>query len=360
MNIKREWIITLVCALALLANSAGVLAQEGRPSTFTRRAGGGAFTGSVHAWNQEGGAHFVQEGGAHFVLEGQAGDTFVFASSEFGGKVVKGAPYSAEAVTEHIQVLADGNRIVRKSSASIYRDSEGRTRREQSVRAIGPGLNVQSGEEMQTVFINDPVAETNYVLNPQKRTARKMPLLRAKMRLVEETMKAAREHKEALAARRPEMQEKREKEIAELHEKIKAEGTHVEVITTESGNATFTASVRGEAAKNARTESLGKQMFDGVEAEGTRTTITIAAGEIGNEFPIEIVHERWYSPELQVSVMTRHSDPRSGENTYRLTNINRNEPARSLFEVPGDYTIEEAKGGVGVGGIMRRKKPENQ
>ena len=93
--------------------------------------------------------------------------------------------------------------------------------------------------------------------------------------------------------------------------------------------------------KEPKTESLGKQMFDGVEAEGTRETTTIAAGEIGNELPINITFERWYSPELQVVVMSKHTDPRVGENTYRLTGINRSEPSRTLFEVPSDYTVKE-------------------
>ncbi len=92
---------------------------------------------------------------------------------------------------------------------------------------------------------------------------------------------------------------------------------------------------------NSRTESLGKQNIGGVEAEGTKTTVTIPAGEIGNERPIEIVSERWYSLELQAVVMTRHIDPRFGENSYRLANIDRTEPARSLFEVPAGYRIEE-------------------
>src|SRR5262249_51810977 len=97
-------------------------------------------------------------------------------------------------------------------------------------------------------------------------------------------------------------------------------------------------------SKNTKKESLGKQTVEGVEAEGSRTTITIAAGEIGNEAPINIVSEMWYSPELQTVVMSKHSDPRMGENTYRLTNISRTEPARSLFEVPSDYTIKEMPG----------------
>ncbi|HYW70103.1 MAG TPA: hypothetical protein VE961_03655, partial [Pyrinomonadaceae bacterium] len=93
-----------------------------------------------------------------------------------------------------------------------------------------------------------------------------------------------------------------------------------------------------------RNESLGTQTIEGVEAQGSRTTITIPAGKIGNERPIEIVHESWYSPELQTIVMSRSFDPRSGEVVYRLTNINRAEPEGSLFEVPADYKIQQDSG----------------
>ena len=106
---------------------------------------------------------------------------------------------------------------------------------------------------------------------------------------------------------------------------------------------------QGAREDNARSESLGKQAIEGVDAEGTRKTIEIPAGEIGNERPIEIVFERWYSPELQVVVMTKHSDPRFGETTYRLTNINRSEPAGELFQVPADYTVQSPPGPPGIG-----------
>src|SRR6185369_9466092 len=103
-------------------------------------------------------------------------------------------------------------------------------------------------------------------------------------------------------------------------------------------------------------EQLGKQIIEGVEVEGTRTTVTIPAGDIGNERPIEIVSERWYSPELQLVVMTRHSDPRFGETTYKLTNINRTEPVKSLFEVPPGYTVKEMQfPGPAVAPLPRRK-----
>jgi TonB family protein len=111
----------------------------------------------------------------------------------------------------------------------------------------------------------------------------------------------------------------------------------------------------GWGRHEAKNEDLGKQNIEGVEAEGTRSTVTIPAGEIGNERAIEIVNERWYSAELQTVVMTRHTDPRFGESTYRLTNIDRSEPARSLFEVPADYTLKSGPemrvGGDSIGGI---------
>ena len=108
------------------------------------------------------------------------GGDFVFFASEmsFDGKLVKGSPYSAEAITESTQTLSDGNRIVNKSTASIYRDSEGRTRREQSLRAFGPFAN--EGKPSQVIHISDPVAEVSYMLEPRSQVARKMPPMRFK------------------------------------------------------------------------------------------------------------------------------------------------------------------------------------
>src|ERR1051325_6350071 len=123
---------------------------------------------------------------------------------------------------------------------------------------------------------------------------------------------------------------------------------------TEGGAAGTFVFKRANNANEVK-EDLGKQTIEGVEAEGTRTTITIPAGEIGNERAIEIVNERWYSPELQLVVMTRHSDPRSGEMTYKLTNINRAEPAKSLFEVPAGYTVKEGPIGPKIAPLKPRK-----
>jgi hypothetical protein len=84
-------------------------------------------------------------------------------------------------------------------------------------------------------------------------------------------------------------------------------------------------------------ESLGKQTIEGVVSEGTRTTSTLPAGAIGNDRPIQTVSERWYSPELQTVMMSRHSDPRTGEETFRLINVTRGEPSPDLFQVPASY-----------------------
>ena len=93
----------------------------------------------------------------------------------------------------------------------------------------------------------------------------------------------------------------------------------------------------------AKTEDLGKQAFWGVEADGTRETSTIEAGAIGNDRPIAVVSERWYSADLKTVMMTRHNDPRTGDETFRLSNVRRGEPGQDLFMVPPGYTVTERK-----------------
>jgi hypothetical protein len=116
-----------------------------------------------------------------------------------------------------------------------------------------------------------------------------------------------------------------------------------------------------EADGTVKKESLGTQAINGVNAEGTRITHIIPAGQIGNDKPIQIVFERWYSPDLQIVVKSTRNDPRFGTSTYALTNVQRSEPAAALFTVPSDYTLQEGgpagpghrrgmHGGPGVGG----------
>ena len=266
-----------------------------------------------------------------------------FATESFGGKVVKGAPYSAEAVTETIQTLGDGNRIVNRITSMMYRDSEGRTRREQSLKGLGI---FGAGEEpFQTVFINDPVAGITFSLDSRSHTA-----LKSVPFTFEFTGKKGEqfEFKVAPPATAP---ASRSLILTAPH----PPGDQLTLRTEAGVGETFVFRSKSNNANEVK-QDLGKQNIEGVEAEGTRSTVTIPAGEIGNERPIEIVNERWYSPELQLVVMTRHSDPRTGETTYKLTNINRTEPVKSLFEVPSDYTIKESPGfGPRMAPLPRKK-----
>jgi len=252
--------------------------------------------------------------------ETQPLENVVFAGSEMGfsfdGKLVKGAPYSGQAVTETTQTLGDGNRIVNQNSARVYRDSEGRTRREEAIGAIGPLAN---GQVPQAIFINDPVAGVSYMLEPNSHVARKMMPMRFEFKFDTDGDKL-RDNRESSPDGPPE--------------------TFTVQIAPQVG-ADLNTGAAISVERKPKAESLGKQTIEGVEAEGTRTTMTIPAGEIGNERAIEIVSERWYSPELQTVVMTRHSDPRFGETVYRLTNVSRGEPDKTLFQVPSDYTMRE-------------------
>lgn len=253
---------------------------------------------------------------------------FVAAEFSFGDKTVTGAPYSAEAITETTQTLADGNKISRKNSAQLYRDSEGRTRRDQTIDHIGP-WSTQSG--FKSSIIHDPVSGQHFILDPQSKTARKLPEMKPD-NMIRSRVAGAEGAATGVAASGP--------SIAAppmlVEENVRIEGPHVQIHRLGPVGV-------GEPGEPAvKTESLGSKIIEGLVAEGTRTTLAIPAGQIGNERPIEVVTERWYSPELQLVVMTRNSDPRMGESMYKLTKVQRSEPARDLFEVPPDYTIKES------------------
>jgi hypothetical protein len=248
-------------------------------------------------------------------------NTFVFVNSEmsFERKTVKGAPYSADATTETVQTLSDGNRIVRKNSASIYRDSEGRTRREQTLGTIGQWT--AAGDPPKTIFINDPVARVNYILDPKAQTARKMSIMQIPPG---QTFMRVPVPGAPGAPTAP----------------LPPNGSTQERVRVFENSVPPPSGARIER-QQPKVESLGKQVMEGVEVEGTRTIVTIPAGKIGNERAIDIVSERWYSPELQVVVYSKRTDPMAGETTYKLTNINRSEQPRSLFEIPAGYTTKE-------------------
>jgi hypothetical protein len=228
---------------------------------------------------------------------------------------VVGAPYSGEAITEMAQTLADGNRIARQSTTAVFRDGSGRVRREGGLAMLGP--LVGGGSAPRLISISDPSAGVTYLLDPEARTARKM----TPPRFVRNMVKSAGPG-----------------------ERVEVEETAIEMHSSPAG-AARRMGVRimkgSPALPEPVSESLGQRLIEGIEAEGTRSTVTIPAGQIGNEQPIRIVSERWFAPSLKVVVESRRSDPRFGETSYRLTGIVRAEPAPSLFEVPSDYKVIE-------------------
>src|SRR5205085_10599511 len=199
-----------------------------------------------------------------------------------------------------------------------------------SIGDVGPYATAV-GEPSQVIMINDPVSGAHYTLEPRSKTARKMTFIFNKVGDYETVDVKG---KQVLTPEQ--MAEGAVRAHIEVHA---ANGEHLSL--PRSGGMPAEPGTFNYRIREPKVEPLGKQTIEGVEAEGRRATITIPAGEIGNEQPINIVDESWYSPELKVTVMTRHSDPRMGETVYKLTNINRSEPARSLFEVPSDYTVKE-------------------
>jgi hypothetical protein len=223
-------------------------------------------------------------------LGGGPGD-FAMVRAEFGisNKLVTGAPYSAQAVTQFTQTLANGDHIQRTTTSSIARDSQGRTRMERSIANVG-ALSAAGGQG-RAIVIHDPVAGMSYALDPASHTARSTP--------------------------------------------IPAARTHSGPETPNARSGRFQASLK--------TEDLGTQVIQGVSAQGKRVTRVIPAGREGNEKEIDVVTETWYSPDLQVVVMSKTSDPRFGDSVYQLSSVSRTEPDPALFAVPSDYAVKEGR-----------------
>lgn len=266
------------------------------------------------------------------------------------GTPATNAPYSAEAVSERTQVLADGNRITNRHSSLSYRDSAGRTRHE---------VRGKDGE-VRTVVIHD--GETTLVLRPSDksgtRISRKMPELARKAR-EEARAKVEQLRKEGKLAGDEAQRRAHEEVVVRRVERVRhgsAEGhpmmEDVQVRVREAREravemrriAPMIARAAGERkyARDATTRDLGTKEIAGVKAEGKLRSYEIPAGAVGNEKPIVVTDETWVSPELGLTVYSKHSDPRSGEHVYRLENLRRTEPSAELFAAPAGYEIRDA------------------
>lgn len=227
----------------------------------------------------------------------------IFLSNELEGsqEVRRNSPYTATAVTTSTQTLADGNRITSSSSALLARDGQGRTRREETMHKMG-ALNVDSPK---VILINDPVSQTNYVVLPSRQTVN-------------------------------------------IRTREEPNGTVVSGLRRKLESVTIDGSFdrrAGDAEKSdVKNEDLGMQTIEGLACQGRRETVTIPAGQIGNERPIVITTEIWTSQDLHGTVLKKHTDPRFGETEYRLTNIKLGEPDASLFQAPSGYRILKNEG----------------
>lgn len=290
--IRKAWTSVTLCGVLLLA--AGVSwAQQGTPPPPEK----------MKLMMQEGAPG---EGGPF----GQRMELLGFEGMH-GGKVVTGAPFSAVAISESTQSLSDGNNITRKTQTTLYRDSQGRFRKEVNFSAVG--ILAEPGQPRSIVVIQDPVANVGYSLDPDRKIARKMSFAGPARSLNGRPMER--------------MNNRVQKQLAD---------------------------------GSLKQEDLGTQTISGVTATGTRYTHTIPAGQIGNVKAIVMVSERWYSDELQMVVKSTRSDPRFGTSTYTVTNIQKTEPASALFTVPADYTVQEGgRGHRGRGVVPPSPPPSN-
>jgi hypothetical protein len=268
----------------------------------------------------------------------------------------KGAPYSAETVVESTQTLADGNRINRKTTGRVYRDSDGRTRREEDrdFAAMTPGG--PTANRMTSISIVDPVAGFSYSLDPEHKVAWRTPVgatatIVGKLEASQVAERRKMELEKALAEKMATMSDEDKARLKAKMAQEQATAPTVEDRDKVAAAAAAGAGGRGMIARSTvppvmpaghdSNVPLEHKTLEGVAVEGRKTTTTIPAGQVGNEQPLTITSEEWRSPDLNVLVMTKHSDPRTGESSYRLQNIVRAEPDRSLFIVPPDYEVKE-------------------
>jgi hypothetical protein len=215
---------------------------------------------------------------------------------------VRGVPFSADVVDESDQQLADGNHIHQETHGKIFRDSEGRTRNESELHALGMERPYVS------IHIMDPVGKTMILLNPEQKTAT--------IHHFGESMKAS-----------------------EMHPAEGAASTRTGADASEAGQSGgLIGNLHGMQHSQ---EDLGTMEIEGFTAHGTRTSFTTPAGAVGNDKPMTHSNERWYSEDLKIDLLMKSESPQSGTHIHKLVNIRTGDPDPLLFQVPADYTVKE-------------------
>jgi hypothetical protein len=209
---------------------------------------------------------------------------------------VAGRPFTATEVRHTVQTLTDGTNVNHTDTSTFSGDAQGRMR----------------SESPRRILIYDPVAGFTYNLSPSTRTYEKYPIKpgtgSTSIAVVGDStwVKSAAEN-----------------------------GPHMPIESVQASNGL--RAFHAEPVRNPITEDLPIQTVNGIAAKGSRITITIPAGTLGNDRDVKVVSERWYSDVLQVLVKTVNSDPRFGVTTYDLTNIVQGSPDPSLFQIPTDF-----------------------
>ena len=264
-----------------------------------------------------------------FTTDGKAaagpGTLVLMGAESLGGKVVTGKPFLGTEERHSVQTLGDGTRIETTDADKIYRDDQGRTRIER--------------DNGKLVTIQDPVTGMTAELDTGNKTVRKSTVRATYARsggagdaaLMPDQMK--KQAVEATAAAGGIVTMSRSNTVSITGEPGQAEDLHKKLMA----ETALAGAVKLEAQSKTPKEDLGTQMVNGVMAQGSRTTLVIPAGQIGNDRAIRVVGEQWYSNDLQMMVKSSNSDPRFGETTYQLTNVNQVSPDPSLFLVPAEY-----------------------
>jgi hypothetical protein len=288
-------------------------------------------------------------------------------SGPLGAQAAVGKPIYAEFVTEHHQNFTDGNRISHSTSSSIYRDALGRIRRDSQLSV--PGL--PAGFSAATfITIVDHQLGYSYVLDPQEMVAHRYelngagPSYMARLQawgkgdaLLSAAQQKAAESGTSPAA--PAATESRWRlhpfaahrsrgpsDAAAASQSFAANQLGSGYLSEDTGFGsapTMRIDQPFLAAPNpVRTENLGEQTLLGFRVIGTRVITTLPAGQIGNDRPIDIVSEQWFSPELELVMRSLHRDPWAGEFTTTVTKVSRGDQPSALFEVPAPYRIIDA------------------
>jgi hypothetical protein len=256
------------------------------------------------------------------------------AGLEDKAAVVKNEPYEAQAVTEMKQTLSDGSHIVQTTTATVARDSDGRTVRVQKLGPMGPWKSAESssGNSQTLTTIFDPVAKEHIDYTSDSKIAHVllMPALPPSSRL---GAVVGAEDGFNVSAPSPTGGAENGLTVAVPG----SVGAGVQGFAVQAR----TLSPQASRGMEAKTESLGTKTIEGVQVTGTRSAQTIPAGTIGNDKDLNITRETWYSPELKLVIQSTQSDPRFGQTTYTLKNIQQGSPDATLFQVPANYTIDK-------------------